>query len=83
MEHASRSTGLLHMEASRARISQSILKTGGGAMVLHVAPSRKLRQSQGEDERVDATGCVGPCYSTFAVFNVLGHMDIVVIYLFA
>jgi hypothetical protein len=32
MEHASRSTGLLHVEASRARVSQSILKTGGCAM---------------------------------------------------
>jgi hypothetical protein len=31
--HASRSSGLLHMEASRARGSQSGLKTGGGAVV--------------------------------------------------
>jgi hypothetical protein len=29
--HTSRSSGLLHMEASLARISQSGLKTGGGA----------------------------------------------------
>jgi hypothetical protein len=29
--HASRSNGLLHVEASRARVSQSGLKTGGGA----------------------------------------------------
>jgi hypothetical protein len=29
--HASRSSGLLHMEASLARVSQSVLKTGGGA----------------------------------------------------
>jgi hypothetical protein len=29
--HASRSSGLLHVEASRIRISQSGLKTGGGA----------------------------------------------------
>jgi hypothetical protein len=28
--HASRSSGLLHMEASLARVSQSVLKTGGG-----------------------------------------------------
>jgi hypothetical protein len=28
--HASRSSGLLHVEVSRARISQSDLKTGGG-----------------------------------------------------
>jgi hypothetical protein len=31
--HASRSSGLLHLEASRARVSQSGLKTDGGAMV--------------------------------------------------
>jgi hypothetical protein len=29
--HASRSSGLLHLEASRARVSQSSLKIGGGA----------------------------------------------------
>jgi hypothetical protein len=29
--HASRSSGLLGMEASQARVSQSGLKTGGGA----------------------------------------------------
>jgi hypothetical protein len=30
-EHASRLRGLFHMKASRARIFQSSLKTGGGA----------------------------------------------------
>jgi hypothetical protein len=30
--HASRSSGLLRREASRVRISQSCLKTGGGTM---------------------------------------------------
>jgi hypothetical protein len=29
--HASRSSGLLHVEASLARVSQSGIKTGGGA----------------------------------------------------
>jgi hypothetical protein len=38
-----------------------------------------LRRRQVEDERVDAMGCVGPCYSTFTVFNALGHWGIVVI----
>jgi hypothetical protein len=41
--------------------------------VVHVAPSRRLRRSQVEDERVDATGCVGPFYPNFTVFHVLGH----------
>jgi hypothetical protein len=30
VRHASRSSGLLHVEASRARVFQSDLKTGGG-----------------------------------------------------
>jgi hypothetical protein len=42
--HASRSSGLLHVEASRAMVSQSDLKTGGGAVrMVHVASSRRLR----------------------------------------
>jgi hypothetical protein len=47
--------------------------------VVHVASSRRLCWSQVEDGRVDATGCIGPFYPTFAVFNVLGPMGIVVI----
>jgi hypothetical protein len=31
MGHASRSSGLIHVEASRDRVFQSSLKTGGGA----------------------------------------------------
>jgi hypothetical protein len=31
--HTSRSSGLLRVEASLARVSQSSLKTGGGAIV--------------------------------------------------
>jgi hypothetical protein len=47
--------------------------------MVHMAPSRRLRQRQIEDGRVDATGCVGPCYPTITVFNVLGPRGIVVI----
>jgi hypothetical protein len=47
--------------------------------VVHVAQSRRLRQRQVEDGRVDAMGYVGPCYPTSAVFNVLGPGGIVVI----
>jgi hypothetical protein len=32
MGHMSRSSGLLHVKASMARVSQSDLKTSGGAM---------------------------------------------------
>jgi hypothetical protein len=72
--HASRSSGLLHVEASLARVSQSGMKTDGARRrVVHVAPSQRLRRRQVEDGRVDATGSVRHCYHTFALFNVLGH----------
>jgi hypothetical protein len=45
--------------------------------VVHVALSRRLRQRQVEDGRVDATGCIGLCYSNFAVFNVLGPRGLI------
>jgi hypothetical protein len=47
--------------------------------VVHVAPSRRLHRSQVKDERIDAMGSVGPCYSAFAVFNVLDPRGIVLI----
>jgi hypothetical protein len=50
MGHASRSSVLLHMEASLARVSQSGLKTGGGATVVaYVAPSQMLHRGPVED----------------------------------
>jgi hypothetical protein len=65
--HTSRSAGLLRLEASCAR-----------RQVVHVAPSWRSRRDQVEDGRVDATGCVGPCYPYFAIFYVLGPRGIVV-----
>jgi hypothetical protein len=44
-----------------------------------VALSQRLRRRQVKDGRVDAMGCIGPCYPTFTVFNVLGARGIVVI----
>jgi hypothetical protein len=80
MGPVSRSSDLLCVKASLARVSQSGLKTGGARRrVLHVAPSRRLRRSQVEDGRVDAMGCVRPCYTCCAVFTLLGTMGIVVI----
>jgi hypothetical protein len=46
--------------------------------VVYVAPSRRLRQVQLEDGRVDATAYVGPCYLCFIVFLILCHRGIVV-----
>jgi hypothetical protein len=39
----------------------------------------EVASEQVEDRWVNATGCVGPCYPTFAIFNVLGPRGIVVI----
>jgi hypothetical protein len=47
--------------------------------VVHVAPSLRLRQSQVKDGRVDATGCIRPCYPYFVVFILLGSRGILVI----
>jgi hypothetical protein len=44
-----------------------------------VAPSWRLRRRKVEDGGVDAMGCVGLCYPTFVVFNVLGPRGIVAI----
>jgi hypothetical protein len=69
--HASRSSSLLHVEASQARVFRSGLKTSGGAMeVVHVAPSQRSRKNQVEDGHVDAMGHVGLCYPCFIVFFV-------------
>jgi hypothetical protein len=43
--HASRSSDLLQLKASRARVSQSGLKTGGGIMqMVHMTSSHRLCQ---------------------------------------
>jgi hypothetical protein len=36
--------------------------------VVHVAPSRRLHRSQVKNGRVDATGCVRPCYPLLCHF---------------
>jgi hypothetical protein len=62
--HASRSSDLLHVEASRTTVFQSGIKTSGGtARMMHVTSSRRLCQDQVENKQVDTTDCVGPYYS--------------------
>jgi hypothetical protein len=75
--HTSISSGLLGVKARLIRVSQSGLKTDGGVTTGGVAPSRRLRQRQVEDGLVDAMDCVGPCYPTFVIFNVLDSRGIV------
>jgi hypothetical protein len=78
--HTSRSSGLLHLKASRARVSQSSLKTGEGAtQMVHVALSWRSLGDEAEDGRVDTMGCIRLFYPKFIVFVVLGHKGNLVI----
>jgi hypothetical protein len=78
--HVSRSSGLLRLEASRGRVFQSGLETGGDtAQMMHVASSRRSRGDEAEDGRVDATGCIGLCYPYFVIFTVFGPRGILVL----
>jgi hypothetical protein len=70
--HASRSSGLLRLEASRARVSQSGLKTGKGTVwMVHVASSWRSRGDETEDGQVVVMGCIRLFYPNFVIFNVL------------
>jgi hypothetical protein len=82
--HASRSSGLFHMEASRARVFQPSVKTGGGATawMVHVSSLRRLHRDQVEDGWVDVMGCVGPGCSCFVIFFILSPRGIVVFLVF-
>jgi hypothetical protein len=63
VRHASRSSGLLRVEASQARVFQFVLKlVESRRQVVHVASSRRWRRDQVEDGRVDTMDCVGPFY---------------------
>jgi hypothetical protein len=67
------------MEAIRARVFQSGIKTGGGAArLVNVASSWRLRRGEAEDGWVDAMGYVGPLYPNFVIFYVLGPRGILV-----
>jgi hypothetical protein len=58
IRHASRSSDLLRLGASRARVSQSNLKTGGGVtQMVHTASLRRSRGSKVEDGWSDGIGC--------------------------
>jgi hypothetical protein len=70
--HASRSNGLLCVEASWARVSQFALKLAKARWwVVHMAPSRRLRWDQVEDGWVNVMGSTGLFYPKIIVFYVL------------
>jgi hypothetical protein len=55
VEHVLRSSGLLHLEASRTRAKLAEERR----RVLRVASSQRLRGDKTEDGRVDTIGCIG------------------------
>jgi hypothetical protein len=82
MGHASRSSGLLHREASRARIFQFDSKLVEERWwVVHVASSWKSREDEVKDGWVDVTGCIRLVYPNFAIFIVLAPRGILVFWL--
>jgi hypothetical protein len=79
MRHASRSSGLLHVEVSWVRVSQFASKMAEvRQQVVHVASSWRSREDRVKEGRVNAMGCDGPCYLCFAVFFVLCPRGILV-----
>jgi hypothetical protein len=80
VRHMSRSTSLLHLEASLAKVSQSGIKTSGGtAQMEHVTSSWSLCGVQAEDGRVNATGCIRLFYPNFVIFIILDPRGILVV----
>jgi hypothetical protein len=72
----SRSNGLLHLEASRVRVFQSALKTGGGTVrMVHVTLSWRSRGDEAEDGQIDSMGYIELFYTNFAIFIVLDFKD--------
>jgi hypothetical protein len=73
--HVSRSSSLLYMEASRAKVFQFASKlVEARRRVMHIAPSWRSCENQVKDGWVNAMGCIGPYYPYFVVFIVLGPM---------
>jgi hypothetical protein len=79
VEHASRSSGLLHLEATQARVSQCASKLSEGQRrEVHMASSWRTRKDEVEDERVNAMGYIGLFYPYFTIFIVLDPRGILV-----
>jgi hypothetical protein len=75
--HASRSNGLLHLEASRARVpnlASRLLEAWHGWCIWHHHGGRVQM-------KLIATGCIRLFYAKFAVFIVLGPKGILVFWL--
>jgi hypothetical protein len=72
---------LFHLE-NRVCLSRGVQVAGAArraAMRTVAGVGDLVRRRQVEDGWVNAIGCVGPCYPTFVIFNILGPRGIVVI----
>jgi hypothetical protein len=79
VEHVSRSTSLLHVEASRVRIFQFTTKLAEARrQVVHVPPSWMSREDEVKDGQIDAMGCIELCYHCFTIFYVLGSRGMII-----
>jgi hypothetical protein len=80
--HTSRSSGLLRLEESRARVFQFASKLAEERRrVVDVASSRRSREVKVKDGWVDATCCIRLFYLNFAIFIVLGPRGILVFWM--
>jgi hypothetical protein len=83
MGYVSRSSDLLCLEASRARVSQFCLKLAEERrLVVHAASLRRSRGSEAKDNRFDGIGCgvvkVGSNYPSLDAIFLLTHRGILV-----
>jgi hypothetical protein len=75
-EHTSKSSSLLHVEASRAMISYFTSKlTETRRRMVCMTSSWRSHGDEVEDGRVDAMGCIRPLYPKIVVFIVLATRD--------
>jgi hypothetical protein len=82
MRHTSRSSGLLHLKASRVRISQFTSKLAEERQcVEYAASSQRSYEDKVKDRWVDVTDCIRSFYSYFTVFTVLGYRGILVFWM--
>jgi hypothetical protein len=80
VSHALRSSGLLHLKVSWARVFQSGLKNSGGTtQMVHVASSWMLRRVEAKDGWVDVMGYIRFFYPNFVVFYVFSPRGILVL----
>jgi hypothetical protein len=81
--HASRSSGLLRLEASWPRVFQFATKLmEAQRRMVHVASSWILCRVEAEDERVDAMDRIGLFYPKITVLAVLGPRGISIFLVF-